>query len=162
YMGYNYYPNSERYLESDGMGGHRNVSLVDVHPAALDMQRLLEEAYARLQIPLAISEVHVIGSERERARWMLQRFADVQAVRERGVDVRAFGAWAAFGMVDWTSLLCRNDGCVEDGVYTCVPGDQVPRATMVADVVRALAKGIVPAMPSEAGWWERGTDAAVA
>ena len=154
-MGWNYYPNSERWLESEGDGRHRNLGVVDVAPERLDMRSLLRAAHARLGLPFALSEVHVMGNERERARWMLHRFADALAVRSEGVPVVAFGAWAAFGMVDWTSLLCRADDVREDGIYTCGAPDRAPRRTLVADVVAGLAAGRMPAVPSEAAWWER-------
>jgi dTDP-4-dehydrorhamnose reductase len=153
-MGWNYYPNSERWLESHG-DGHRNLGMVDVAPERLDMRALLRAAYARLGIPFALSEVHVIGNERERARWMLQRFEDALAVAADGVPVKAFGAWAAFGMVDWVSLLRRFERVCEDGIFTCAGRGERPAHTLVADVVQELAAGRVPAMPAERGWWER-------
>ena len=153
-MGWNYYANSERWLESDGEG-HRNLGLVDVAPERLDMRTLLRAAYARLRLPFALSEVHVIGNERERARWMLQRFADALAVAADGVPVTAFGAWAAFGMVDWVSLLCRDEQVGEDGIYTCSGPHGRPERTLVADVVEGLATGRIQAIPAEPGWWER-------
>jgi dTDP-4-dehydrorhamnose reductase len=118
------------------------------------MRPLLRAAHARLGIPFALSEVHVIGNERERARWMLQRYADALAVRDEGVPIVAFGAWAAFGMVDWVSLLCRDERVCEDGVYTCAPHGR-PEPTLVADVLTELAAGRVPSAPAEAAWWER-------
>ncbi len=154
-MGWNYYPNSERWIESDGHGGHRNSGVVDLAPERLDMRALLRAAHARLGLPFALSEVHVLGNERERARWLLQRFADARAVSAQGVPVVGFGAWAAFGMVDWTSLLCREDRCAEDGVFTFAGPDATPQRTLVADVLGALAQGRVPELPAEAAWWER-------
>jgi hypothetical protein len=155
-MGWNYYPNSERWLESDGApGGHRNLGVVDVAPERMDMRPLLHAAHARLGLPFALSEVHVLGNERERARWMLQRFDDALAVRAEGVPVVAFGAWAAFGMVDWVSLLRRSEQVCEDGIYTCAGPHGSPRRTLVADVVQGLAAGRIPAVPGEPGWWER-------
>jgi dTDP-4-dehydrorhamnose reductase len=153
-MGWNYYPNSERWLESDG-DGHRNLGLVDVAPERLDMRALLRAAHARLGLPFALSEVHVLGNERERARWMLQRFADARAVAADGVPIKAFGAWAAFGMVDWVSLLCRDEQVCEDGIFTCAGRGERPVRTLVASVVEQLAAGRMPMMPAEPGWWER-------
>ena len=158
-MGWNYYPNSERWLESEGAGGHRNSSLVDVAPERMDPRALLRAAHRRLGIPLALSEVHVIGTGRERARWMVQRFADTVALREEGVPVVGFGAWAAFGMVDWVSLLRRNDGVREDGIYTCAGPRGTPQRTPVCEVVEALSAGRLPREPAEPGWWERGRTA---
>ena len=154
-MGWNYYPNSERWLESDGAGGHRNLGVVDLAPERLDMRALLRAAHARLRIPFALSEVHVLGNERERARWMLHRFADALAVREEGVPVVAFGAWAAFGMVDWVSLLCRNERIAEDGVFTFAGPHERPERTLVAAVIEELAAGRIPSAPAEPAWWER-------
>jgi dTDP-4-dehydrorhamnose reductase len=121
----------------------------------MGMRPLLSAAHARLGILFALSEVHVIGNERERARWMLDRFADARAVRAAGVPIVAFGAWAAFGMVDWVSLLRRTEQVCEDGIYTCAGPHGSPEPTLVADVVQALAAGRVPAAPAEPGWWER-------
>jgi dTDP-4-dehydrorhamnose reductase len=154
-MGWNYYPNSERWLESDGEGGHRNLGVVDLAPERLDLPALLGAAHRRLGLPFALSEVHVIGNERERARWMLQRFADALAVRGQGVPVVAFGAWAAFGMVDWVSLLRRDDQVREDGIYTCAGPSGCPQPTLVAHVVAELAAGRIADAPAEPGWWER-------
>ena len=153
-MGWNYYPNSERWIESDGEG-HRNVGVVDLAPERMDMRTLLREAHQRLGVPFALSEVHVIGNERERARWMLQRLADALAVRAEGVPVVAFGAWAAFGMADWVSLLRRNEQVREDGIFTCTGPHGQPQRTLVAHVVQELAAGRIPSAPPEPAWWER-------
>jgi dTDP-4-dehydrorhamnose reductase len=154
-MGWNYYPNSERWLESDGAGGHRNLGVVDLAPDRMAMLPLLQRAYDRLGVPFALSEVHVLGNERERARWMLHRYDDALAARDAGVPLVAFGAWAAFGMVDWVSLLCRNDAVCEDGIYTCAGPGAPPEPTLVAHVVAELAAGRVPVAPAELAWWER-------
>lgn len=154
-MGWNYYPYSERRLESDGRGGHRNLGVVDVAPGRLDLRAALTRAHARLGLPVALAEVHVHGDERERARWMLQRHADALAVRAQGVPVVALGAWAAFGMVDWDSLLRRADGVREDGIYTYAGDAGQPQPTLVSEVVSALAADRSYRIPAERGWWER-------
>jgi hypothetical protein len=107
-----------------------------------------------LHLPFALSEVHVLGNERERARWMLQRLHDALAARADGVPVVAFGAWAAFGMVDWVSLLCRNEHVCEDGIFTFAGPSRRPQRTLVTDVVEQLAAGRIPRMPEEPAWWE--------
>ncbi len=155
-MGWNYYPNSERYLSSswEGPTAH-NVPLVDVAPERLAPRRLLRAAWKRFRLPMALSEVHVIGNEQERVRWLLQRYDDVVALRGEGVDLRAFGAWAAFGMVDWNSLLVERAGCIEDGIYTCAGPGRVPAWTAVAEALRGLASGARVARGTQPGWWEQ-------
>ena len=77
----------------------------------------------------------------------------------QGVPIVGFGAWAAFGMVDWTSLLCREERCAEDGVFTFAGPGGTPQRTLVADVLSALARGSVPELPAEEAWWERARSA---
>ncbi len=154
-LGWNYYPNSERYLWTNEDGTFGNIALVDVDRRRLGLSRLLRAAWQRFALPMALSEVHVYGNEAERARWLLQRYADVIALRDEGVDIRAFGAWAAFGMVDWTSLLCEQQDRREDGLYTCVPGDAQPQPTLAAEALRGLCSGTLPALAPNLGWWER-------
>jgi len=153
-MGWDYYPNSERWLGRDGTH-ETNLPLVDVAPSRLNMRRLLRNAYARLGLPIALAKVHVIGNERERARWMLQRLDDALTCAAAGVPIVAFGAWAAFGLLDWTSLLCAEDQIKEDGVYTFAGKDGIPQSTLVAGTLRELARGRIPDKPDELGWWER-------
>jgi len=157
-VGWNYYPYSERRLESAAAGGHWNVGLVEVEPDRLDVRQLLRRAHARLGLPFALAEVHVRGTERERTRWMLQRYDDACAVAADGVPIVAFGAWAAFGMVDWDSLLRSDEGIAEDGIYTYAGPAGQPAPTLVAETVAALAGGRSVDMPAEPGWWERRRD----
>lgn len=154
-MGWNYYPNSERWLSTLPDGRHANVGMVDVAPERLDLRPLLAAAYRRLGIPFALSEVHTFGDERERARWLLLRYADAVAASLEGIPVVAFGAWAAFGMVDWISLLRRDDSVCEDGIYTCAGPYGIPQPTLVSEALTELAAGRIPEVPSEPGWWER-------
>lgn len=155
-MGWNYYPNSERLVSSAQNGADfDNVSLVDVAPHLLNPRRLLREAWRRDRVPMALSEVHVIGSENERVRWLLQRHEDAVTLRAEGADIRALGAWAAFGMYDWNSLLRERAGFAEDGVYTCAGPGREPEWTAVGDALRTLASGGALARATPPGWWER-------
>ncbi len=116
---------------------------------------LLRAAAERLRLPLAVGEVHVRAPAAERVRWLAQHAADVQALRADGVDVRALGAWAAFGMVDWHSLLRERGGVAEDGIYTFAGRDGTPQPTAVADALRELAASETIADTGVRGWWER-------
>lgn len=154
-LGWNYYPNSERYLATQSDGTMGNIPLLDALPVQLDPKPMLREAWRRFGIPLALSEVHVMGTHAERARWLVQRHDDAITLQTEQVDLRAFGAWAAFGMVDWTSLLCERRACLEDGLFTCEPdGAREPALTLAGETFRQLAQGTTPAL-RHAGWWER-------
>jgi dTDP-4-dehydrorhamnose reductase len=156
-MGWNYYPYSERHIFTGGVHGYRNLAVVDFAPERLDMRPLLRAAYQRLRLPIALSEVHTFGAEYERARWLLGRHADALEARADGIPVVAFGAWAAFGLVDWCSLLCEDNRVCEDGIYTCAGPDGIPQRTLVADALSALARGERFELAANApAWWEIG------
>lgn len=153
-IGWNWYPYSERF-RFRAAGTAVDVGAVHIEGCSISPRPLLRASYARLGVPVALSEVHVHAGEDERARWLLQRHDDALALLGEGIPVRALGAWAAFGMVDWSSLLRERAGVVEDGVFAFAPAGVAPRETAVARALRALVRGERPALPSIAGWWER-------
>ena len=135
-LGWNYYPNSERALRRDGAGEIVNVPArfhQDISP-----RPLLRAAHERFGLPFGLSEAHVNANERARARWLYDRFDDLAALRDDGLPVRMLGAWAAFGLVDWDSLLTRRENYREDGIFTFAAADESPRETAVAHAVRDL------------------------
>jgi dTDP-4-dehydrorhamnose reductase len=154
-IAFNHYPHSERYLFTHG-GDVADVPAVYVAgeppPAA---GPLLRAAAERLRLPLALGEVHAHAPALERVRWLAQHAADVQALRADDVDVRAIGAWAAFGMVDWHSLLRQRAAVAEDGIYTFAGPAGVPQPTAVADALRELAATGGIDDHGVRGWWER-------
>lgn len=154
-VAFNHYPHSERYVFStDGPPGDVPAVYVagEGPPAA---GPLLRAAAERLRLPLALGEIHIHAPAAERVRWLAQHVADVQALRAAGVDVRAAGAWAAFGMVDWHSLLRCREGVSEDGIYTFAGPAGTPQPTAVADALRALAASGAIDDGGVRGWWER-------
>jgi dTDP-4-dehydrorhamnose reductase len=154
-IAFNHYPHSERYLYSDGDAvGDVPAVYVEGEPSPA-VGPLLRAAAERLQVPLAVGEVHVRAPADERVRWLAQHVADVEAVRADGIDVRALGAWAAFGMIDWHSLLLARAGVAEDGIYTFAGATGTPQATAVADALRVVAAGGTIADRGVRGWWER-------
>jgi dTDP-4-dehydrorhamnose reductase len=154
-LGWNYYPNSERHLGTLSNGDIRNVPLVDVSPRPLNPKPMLRAAWQRYGLPMALAEVHVIGNDWERVRWLVQRHDDVLELRAEGLALRAFGAWAAFGLVDWNSLLCKVGSGIEDGIYSFAGPGSEPASTIVGDAIRALSKGFQPPNAATPGWWER-------
>jgi dTDP-4-dehydrorhamnose reductase len=157
-LGWNYYPNSERVLRSNGSPFGENLPRVVHEPGSISPRPLLREAHERLGLAFGLSEVHVNAGEAARVRWLVQRYDDLSALAEEGLPVRMLGAWAAFGLVDWDSLLTRRESYTEDGIFTFAGPGESPQPTAVADAIRALARGQRPELPPEPGWWEtRGT-----
>lgn len=152
-MGWNYYPHSERSLLDRGGPLCADVAAVYARRQGISPRPLLRAAYRRLGLPMAISEVHLDGDAGERCRWLAERWRDARVLADEGIPVMAVGAWAAFGMVDWRSLLRLREGWREDGVFTFSAAHETPRRTAVADLVEGLARGEEP--PAyEPGWWE--------
>jgi dTDP-4-dehydrorhamnose reductase len=155
-VAFNHYPHSERYLFTapDGTPGDVPAVYVAGEPP-LRAYNLLRAAAERLRLPLALGEVHIDAPAAERVRWLAQHAADVEALRADGIDVRALGVWAAFGMVDWHSLLRARSDVAEDGIYTFAGPHGTPQPTVLAGAVRSLARGERIDDRGVRGWWER-------
>jgi dTDP-4-dehydrorhamnose reductase len=136
-VGWNYYPNSERALERGPAREIRNEPARLFGP--ISPLPLLRAAHERLGLPFGISEVHIDGDEAARVAWLRARCDDLCTLAGAGLPVRMLGAWAAFGMVDWASLLREEAGYAEDGIFTFAGPHGVPRETAVAAAVRELA-----------------------
>ncbi len=154
-IAFNHYPHSERYLcEVDGAVADVPAVYVVNEPSPA-IGPLLRAAYERLRLPLAVGEVHVHAPAPERVRWLAQHAADVHGLRADGVDVRALGAWAAFGLQDWHSLLRQRSRVAEDGIYTFAGPNGTPQPTAVVDALRELAASGRIDDGGVRGWWER-------
>jgi dTDP-4-dehydrorhamnose reductase len=186
-VGLNSYITSERFLDDrlslyppervDPDTGYVDVEAVRVLGAGVGgFAARLREAHARYQAPLAITEVHIGCSREEQLRWLQQAWDAALAVRAEGADVRAVTCWAAFGSVDWDSLLTKQQGHYEPGLWD-VRGPE-PRLTAIGalarklglaaraqDEARSVSQGrqAAPAPTSAAlhpalhgpGWWQR-------
>ncbi len=154
-VAFNHYPHSERYLftRDDGAGDVPAVYVAG--ESAPSVAPLLRAAAERLRLPLAIGEVHVHAPAAERVRWLAQHVNDVQTLRADGIDVRALGAWAAFGMIDWHSLLRDRARVAEDGIYSFAGPNGTPQPTLVAAALRELTATGSINDAGVRGWWER-------
>jgi len=155
-LAFNHYPHSERYLFAalDGsVGDVPAVYVADEPPVRV--APLLRAAAQRLGLPLGLGEIHVHAPEAERVRWLAQHVEDIEQLRREGRDIRAAGAWAAFGLVDWDSLLRARADVTEDGVFTFAGPHGTPQPTAVAHAVAALARGEGIRDTGLPGWWER-------
>ncbi len=167
-IGINYYVTSERFLDENlarypewthgGNGRHRYADLDAVRvckSGLVGLRRLLTKAYERYRRPLAVTEVHLGCSRAEQLRWLYQQWQAARAARSAGVDVRAITAWALLGSYDWDSLVTRQSGHYEPGVFTVHGGQRRP--TSLSRLVRLLIARAEPRSPllRSPGWWQR-------
>ena len=167
-LGLNYYLTSDRYLDdrldrypavthgTNGTTAYADVEAVRARPAGIAGHRAhLLAAWSRYRLPLAITEVHLGCTREEQMRWLMESWEGARGAQASGADVRAVTAWALLGCYDWDSLVTRNRGHYEPGVFD-VRG-RVPRPTALAALVVSLAAGDKPrhaALDGQA-WWLR-------
>jgi dTDP-4-dehydrorhamnose reductase len=167
-IGLNYYVTSDRFLDHridrypqerwGGNGRERYVDLeaVRVRPQGIYGHRsLLMEAWRRYQIPVALTEVHLGCTREEQLRWLVEAWEGAVAARALGADVRAVTAWSLFGATDWDSLVTRNAGHYESGVFDVRAPS--PRPTALAGALGDLSERGQCAHPvlDTPGWWRR-------
>jgi dTDP-4-dehydrorhamnose reductase len=167
-IGINHYLTSERFLDErlegypagtwGGNGRHRYADVEAVRALAegpVGPKRILREAWERYGMPLAITEVHNGCTREEQMRWVAEVWSAATELRAEGVDVRAVTAWALLGSYDWNTLVTRDDGFYEPGVFDLRAPR--PRPTALVPLLRALGRGETPAHPVLAGpgWWRR-------
>ena len=166
-IGVNYYTTSDRFLDErldryppHTHGGNERDAYADVEAVRVRAEGMVghaacvEAAFRRYRVPVAITEVHVGCTREEQLRWLASAWRGAEDARARGVDVRAVTAWAAFGSVDWDSLLTRDAGRYEPGVYDVRAPE--PRATALVALARELGehgRGSHPVLAAP-GWWE--------
>jgi dTDP-4-dehydrorhamnose reductase len=170
-IGVNHYLSSERLLdhqiehhggraladralgESDGVV-HVDVDAVRSLPdAVIGLAGLVEQAWERYRIPIAITECHLGSTREEQARWFIETWHEAERLRGRGVDLRAVTAWSLLGAYDWNRMVTRFIGHYEPGVFDVRSG--TPQPTLMSRVLKDLAAGRCPAGPGldVPGWW---------
>lgn len=167
-IGINCYVTSERYLDDrlalypvERHGGNRRHRYVDTESVRVRGAPLrgpaarLREAWERYGQPVALTEAHIGCTREEQMRWLNQAWQGAVQLKQESVDVRAVTAWAAFGTVDWDSLVTRRAGHYEPGLWDS--RSTPPRPTGLATLARALAQGTAADHPvlQGAGWWQR-------
>jgi len=168
-IGINHYLTSERFLDhrthlypDQDVGGNGRDAYVDAE--AVRVKRLeddtgfgprLREAWARYNIPMAITEVHHGCNRAEQLRWFKEVWSIAEQLRAEGVDLRAVTLWSMFGNVDWRFLLTQRRGLYDTGAYDTRSG--TPRPTAIAHAAAAYGRGEDydhPALDMP-GWWRR-------
>jgi dTDP-4-dehydrorhamnose reductase len=149
-VGVNHYLTSERFLDErmdayppsswGGNGRDRYADVEAVHAwdaSPVGPAALLWEAWERYGLPLAVTEAHSGSSqEEEQLRWLQGLWDAAEEVRHRGADVRAVTVWALLGLYDWDSLVTREQGHYEAGVFDVRAAE--PRPTALAELVRSF------------------------
>jgi len=167
-LGLNHYVTSQRFLDhrlarypaschgGNGQHAYADVEAVRACPEGmLGPKTLVKEVWNRYERPLAITEAHLACTREEQLRWFKEIWDAAQSLKDEGVDVRAVTAWSVFGSFDWNSLLTRDDGCYESGVFDL--RSTVPRPTALAKMLKTLADGHDYNHPvlDSSGWWRR-------
>lgn len=167
-VGVNHYLTSERFLDHrleayppERHGGNGEQAYADVEavrvalPAPGGLEGVLEEAWARYGLPLAVTESHNGCTREEQVRWVREAWDTAHRLGGRGVDIRAVTAWALLGAYDWNSLLTQPLGHYESGAFDIRSG--APRPTAVAAELRRLGTGQGEPQPGTEGlgWWRR-------
>lgn len=166
-LGINYYVTSERYLDEridlfpEWMrGGNGSHSYVDLEAVRVCQDEpaghagILQEAWDRYQLPMALTEVHLGAHREQQLRWWVEAWNAVHALRQRKVDVRAITAWSLLGSFNWNNLVTEDQGFYESGVFD-IRGRE-PRPTILAHAIKAMAKKGTFDHPilDVPGWWQ--------
>ncbi len=165
-IGLNYYLTSDRFLdhrierypESLTGGDTGEEPLVDIEAVRVRGKgiagagAILTEAWERYGIPVAIAEAHLGGTAEEQVQWLASIWNQARAAREAGVNCVAVTVWALLGSYDWCSLVTRDEGIYEPGVFDVSGGTPVP--TNLAEAVGRLSRGEDVAC-TPGGWWTR-------
>lgn len=167
-LGLNYYITSERFLDerlehypAHTHGGNGKDSYADVEAVRVlvegnaGLESLLDEAWQRYHLPMAITEAHLGDNVDEQRRWLLEVWDAAQEARQRGVDLRGLTIWSLLGVYDWDCLVTRDQGHYEPGAFDV--RWPTPRPTPLADLAAQLARGHRPTHPllDQPGWWRR-------
>jgi dTDP-4-dehydrorhamnose reductase len=162
-IGINYYITSERWLDHRielyddrdvGAHGYADVAAArSMDTPCPGIAPLLQEAWERYGLPLAVTEAHLDAQREDQVRWLHEIWQGAQQARQAGADVRAVTVWALLGAFDWNSLVTQRNLYYESGAFD-LRGPQ-PRPTAVATLMRELAAGQPPSSPAldGQGWW---------
>ena len=167
-IGINYYVTSERWLDHRvdnyppqyrGLAG--TIACADIEASRVlavptaGIGPLLDEAWSRYQIPIAITEAHIDAPREDQLRWLMEIWEASKQARRKGVDVRAVTVWSLLGAFDWNSLVTVSHGYYESGAFDL--RGPVPRPTAITHIMRQLSAGKTPDHPvlHGKGWWRR-------
>lgn len=164
-LGLNYYVTSDRFLDHrdelypwEPGGDTGNEPLIDAEAVRVRAEgiqgagTMLQQAWDRYRLPLAITEAHLGCDPVEQTRWLAEVWQHAEAARLAGVDVRAVTLWALLGSYDWSHLCTWPAGDYESGIFDL--GSGTPEPTELSALAYRLANGLAPSRAAvEHGWW---------
>jgi dTDP-4-dehydrorhamnose reductase len=164
-LGINHYLTSDRFLDhrlerypatthgACSFGPLADVEAVRVTDQPPGLEGALRACWDRYGVSMAITEIHNGCTREEQMRWLQEAWDVAGRLRAEGMVIEALTVWSLLGSHDWDSLLTREAGHYESGVFD-IRG-VVPRETALAPMVRSLAAGQRPDHPvlDVAGWW---------
>ena len=166
-MGFNHYITSERYLDENielypqhtwGCNSQHQYADIEAvrikYSAVLGIKGLLQEAWDRFKIPLAVTEVHMHCTREEQLRWFDHVYKSATELRTQGVEIEAITAWALLGSYGWDKLLTQEQGQYESGVFDVRSG--IPRPTILTELIKSYTNShsfTHPVMNID-GWWK--------
>jgi dTDP-4-dehydrorhamnose reductase len=118
---------------------------------------LLQEAWERYRMPMALTEVHLHCHREEQLRWFKHVWNSCVTLRQEGVQIEALTTWAMLGSFGWNKLLTAPYGEYEAGMFDVRSGE--PRPTALAGYVKKLTDGGADEhhLAVDKGWWVRPT-----
>lgn len=168
-VGINHYVTSNRHLDDRvelfpdvPVGGNGRQAYVDVEGvrvrgiACAGFEQLLVEAWDRMHLPLALTEVHMQGTVHEQRCWLESAWNGALAARARGIPVLAVTAWGLFGHVDWHNLVTREENIYAAGVFdTAARPLQASPLFLVLQALAAADTAAPQPSPDVPGWWKQ-------
>ncbi|MDB5226420.1 MAG: sugar nucleotide-binding protein [Bacteroidota bacterium] len=167
-LGLNHYITSERFLDieyekypSHLHGGNLKHFYADVEAVRVNhnfnsgCEVLLQEAWKRYHIPIAITEAHMNCHREDQLRWFKEIWdIAVKLKNEKNISIEAVTAWSLFGAFGWNKLLTEINGEYEPGVYDLRSPN--PRPTALSNLVSSLAKekSYTHSLLHIEGWWK--------
>lgn len=168
-FGINHYVTSERYLDehlfmfplhthgSNAKHKYADVEAVRVKGIErVGVSSLLQEVWHRYQAPIAITEAHLCCTREEQMRWFIEVWEAAVNFKKAGANCLAVTAWALLGSYDWNSLLTRNNGFYENGIFDLRIGNE-PWPTALVPMLQSLSSTgtYQHDVLKHKGWWDR-------